>query len=278
MDIWTIANQKGGVGKTTTAVNLGGMLAGTGRRVLIIDLDPHGSMTSYFGFDPDSIEESVYDLFHNDLLKKRSPLASLLRHTSVDGMDLLPASTALASLDRQVAGRDGMGLVIRNVLNKYRDYYQHVLIDCPPTLGILLINALAACQRLIIPVQTEFLAIKGLERMLNTLNMITRSGKHSLDYLVVPTMYDPRTRASRHALASLQEHYRDHLWPDVIPVDTRLRECSRIGRAIHQVYPNCKSVGAYSRLLDSLLLGILPATNVEEFSNEQPENRITSVR
>ena len=255
MEIWTVANQKGGVGKTTTVVNLGAMLADLGRRVLIIDLDPHGSMTSYFGFDPDTIDESVYDLFHDDLLQKRSPLASLLRHTTVSGMDLLPACTALVSLDRQIAGRDGMGLVIRNALSKYQDYYQHVLIDCPPTLGILMINALAACHKLIIPVQTEFLAIKGLERMLNTLKMIIMSGKHSLDYVIVPTMYDSRTRASRQAMETLAMNYSEQLWPDCIPVDTKFRECSRMGRAAHQVYPHSNGVDAYTRLLHTLLLG-----------------------
>jgi len=264
MEIWTVANQKGGVGKTTTAVNLGGMLADLGRRTLIIDLDPHGSMSSYFGFDPDSIDESVYDLFHDNLLQKQSPLASLLRHTTVTGMDLLPACTALVSLDRQIADRDGMGLVLRNALKKYRGYYQHVLIDCPPTLGILMINALAACQKLIIPVQTEFLAVKGLERMLNTLKMIIMSGKHSLDYLIVPTMFDSRTRASRQTLESLRQNYNDRLWMDYIPVDTKLRECSRMGRAAHQVYPNCNGVLGYTRLLHTLLLGEKGSTSATD--------------
>ncbi len=267
MIIWTVANQKGGVGKTTTTVNLGGMLADLGRRVLIIDLDPHGSMTSYFGFDPDTIDESVYDLFQNNLSSKRAPLASLLRHTSVEGMDLLPASSALVSLDRRIADRDGMGLIIRSALAQYKSYYQHVLIDCPPTLGILMINALAACEKLIIPVQTEFLAIKGLERMLNTLKMIIMSGKHSLDYTIVPTMFDSRTRASRDALTTLQFNHGECLWDEVIPVDTKLRECSRIGRVAHQVYPNCNGVNAYTRLLHQLLLG-----------QKAPETIATAVR
>ncbi len=255
MRVWTVANQKGGVGKTTTTVNLGGMLAARGHRVLLVDLDPHGSLTSYFGFDPDLIEESVYDLFQGKLADRRSPMASLLQHTSVAGMDLLPACSALVSLDRQVAGLEGMGLVIRNVLVKYRDYYDYVLIDCPPTLGILMINALAACDRLIIPVQTEFLAIKGLDRMMNTLKMIIMSGKHAFDYLVVPTMYDSRTRAAREALENLRLNYRERLWPDVIPVDTKLRECSRMGRVANQVYPGSNATRAYDRLLQCLVSG-----------------------
>lgn len=169
MNVWTIANQKGGVGKTTTTVTLAGLLAQKGYKVLLIDLDPHGSMTSYFSYNPDSIDESVYSLFKKKISDQRTPLAAMLCRTGIDNVDLLPASTSLVSLDRQAGMTKGMGLIIKDAIQAYSKRYDYVLIDCPPTLGILMINALAACDRLIIPVQTEFLAIKGLERMLNTL-------------------------------------------------------------------------------------------------------------
>ena len=120
-------------------------------------------LSSYFSYNPDTIEESVYSLFQKKISDKRTPLASMLCKTGIDNIHLLPASTALVSLDRQAGMTKGMGLIIKDALEPYQNHYDYVLIDCPPTLGILMINALAACERLIIPVQTEFLAIKGLE-------------------------------------------------------------------------------------------------------------------
>ena len=136
MIVWTVSNQKGGVGKTTTAVSLGGLLAQQGRRVLLIDLDPQGSMTSYFRLDPDGIEYSVYTLFNAKAGgQSLDSLDSLLLPTGVDGMTLMPASTAMATLDRQLGARDGMGLVIADALNRLSERFDYVLMDCPPMLG-----------------------------------------------------------------------------------------------------------------------------------------------
>lgn len=253
MNVWTIANQKGGVGKTTTTVTLAGLLAQKGYKVLMIDLDPHGSLTSYFSYNPDSIDESVYSLFQKKISAKRTPLASMLCRTGIDNIDLLPACTSLVSLDRQAGMTKGMGLIIKDAIQPYSNHYDYVLIDCPPTLGILMINALAACERLIIPVQTEFLAIKGLERMLNTLKMIIMSGKHSIDYVVVPTMFDRRTRASLDSLYQLQEEYHHRLWQGHIPVDTKFREASSIGKPVSFLYPESHGVKAYRILLKFLM-------------------------
>ncbi len=265
MKIWTIANQKGGVGKTTTTVTLAGLLAEQQQRVLIIDTDPHGSLTSYFSFNPDTVEESVYSLFQKKIQDRRAPLASMLCRTGVDGLDLLPASTSLVSLDRQASMNQGMGLVIKDTLEQYRNHYDYVLIDCPPTLGILMVNALAACKKLIIPVQTEYLAIKGLERILNTLTMIVNSGKHNLDYLIVPTMFDRRTRASMESLNHLREQHSEKLWSEHIPIDTKFREASSKRKPASCLYPDARGVMAYRRLLDWLLSGDtdLPFSQVE---------------
>ncbi len=253
MHIWTVANQKGGVGKTTTSVTLAGLLAQRGHKTLLVDLEPHGSLTSYFGHNPDTIEESVYSLFHREVGKSNMPMAAMLRRTNTSKLDLLPASTSLVALDRQIGAQEGMGLVLHDVLEEYSSHYQAVIIDCPPTLGILMVNALAACDQLIIPVQTEFLAIHGLERMLKTIQMIMTSNKQSLNYTIVATMFDKRTRASKDCLEQLRETYADDLWHESIPVDTQFREASRVGQPLCAVNALSRGNQAYTRLLAHLL-------------------------
>lgn len=257
-----VANQKGGVGKTTTVVNIGGLLARKGYSVLLVDLDPHGSMTSYFGHDPDELEESVYNLFENSSLTVLPN--SLITKTQVKNISLLPSSTALATLDRQLGARSGMGLVIANALKTMDSRYDFALLDCPPILGVLMVNALAACQELIIPAQTEFLALKGLERMLHTLDMIQRSRTNPLPYTIVPTMYDQRTRASVLTLKELNEKYADHLWQGIIPVDTRFRDASKAGLPLTVKHPWAKGSMAYRRLIDAM--NLIP----EKVSEEEP--------
>lgn len=256
MIVWTVSNQKGGVGKTTTAVSIGGLLAQQGKRVLLMDLDPQGSLTSYFRLDPDGIEYSVYTLFNAKAGgQSLESLDRLLHPSGVEGMTLMPASTAMATLDRQLGARDGMGLVIVDALNRLSDQFDYVLMDCPPMLGILMVNALAACQQLLIPVQTEFLALKGLERMLHTLQMIGRARGGSLAYTIIPTFFDRRTRASTDALRAMRDQYGDHLWSRVIPVDTQFRESSRVGVPISFYNPSARGTEAYASLVRWLQAG-----------------------
>lgn len=255
MKIWAVSNQKGGVGKTTTVVTLGGLLSAWGFRTLLVDLDPHGSLTSYFKMNPDEIELGVYNLFRDASEKKKDiPPERYIVKTEFDGLSVLPASTAIATLDRQVATMGGMGLVISSALNKAADQYDYVLIDSPPMLGVLMINALAACDRLIIPVLAEFLALKGLDRMVHTLQMVFHSRKTPPKFIIVPTMFDKRTKAARDSLLALREQYADNAWNAVIPVDTKVRDASRVGVPLPLFDKTSKAVEAYSELLELLLL------------------------
>lgn len=250
MRVFAVANQKGGVGKTTTAVSLAGHLARRGTRVLLVDLDPHGSASVWFGLDPDTLEASAHDLF-------RSPPAdpaALVRRTRFPGLFLLPAASIMATLDRQLGTREGMGLVIARALAQLAGVADCAVLDCPPQLGILLVNALAAADRLLVPVQTDFLALKGLERLLHTLAMVTRARRTPLPYLIVPTLYDRRTRAANDCLEVLRRTYADVVWSDAVPVDTRFREAAKAGAPLPHLAPASRGSLAYAALLDTLLI------------------------
>ncbi len=255
MKIWSVSNQKGGVGKTTTVVTLGGLLSSWGFRTLLVDLDPHGSLTSYFKMNPDEIDASVYNLFHDASQKKKNNgPESYIAETEFDGISVLPASTAIATLDRQVAAMGGMGLVIATALKKVSDRYDYVIIDSPPMLGVLMINALAACDHLIIPVLSEYLALKGLDRMLHTIGMVFNSRKLQPNYTIVPTMFDKRTKAARESLISLRQKYPDNVWKSYIPVDTKIREASQAAIPVSLFVKDSRAAEAYSNLLELLLL------------------------
>ncbi|WP_020209493.1 ParA family protein [Gilvimarinus chinensis] len=248
MKVWTVANQKGGVGKTTTSVALAGLALEQGLRVLMLDLDPHGSLTSYFGQDPDRLEKGAINLFMAREKISPSLVKTNLLPTRYPGMTLLPASTALATLERKTVGQGGLGLVVKQSLAAVEDEYDLVLIDTAPLLGVLMINALACCDELIIPVQTEFLALKGLERMVNTLNMMFRSNKRQVSYHIVPTMFDRRTQASVSTFHTIRHDYPEHTWPGRIPIDTKFRDASKAGIPPHLYEPDSRGVDAYRSL------------------------------
>jgi chromosome partitioning protein len=256
MKIWSVSNQKGGVGKTTTVVTLGGLLSSWGFRTLLVDLDPHGSLTSYFKMNPDELETSVYNLFQdaNGKIKRCDPFPYIVQ-TEFDKLAVLPASTAIATLDRQVATVNGMGLVIATALAKVTNDYDYVIIDSPPMLGVLMINALAACEHLIIPVLAEFLSIKGLERMLHTMDMVFHSREKAPNFTILHTQFVKRTKAALLSLKTLRQDNPEQIWKSVIPVDTKLREASRLGIPASLCVPDSRAVAAYTKLLDTLLAG-----------------------
>jgi len=252
MKIWTVMAQKGGVGKTTTVVNLAGALTAQGARVLAIDLDPHGSLTSYFGFDPECDEGSVHEVFSAAASDGVCDITRLPRRTVVDKLEMITSATALVSLERRCGLVKGMGRVLSRQLPKLAERYDYCLLDCPPTLGMLVINALAACELLVVPMQCEDLALKSLDRMMRTLELFGNSCGRRLAHLIVPTMFDRRTRASRDTLLTLRCRTDITLWPEVIPVDTQLREASRLGVPLTRWLPEARGAEAYIRLLGAL--------------------------
>ncbi len=254
MRIWTVSNQKGGVGKTTTVVSLAGLLAQSGKPVVLLDLDPHGSLTSYFGLDPDAIKRGVFDLFQHGGKVPPGLAASLLHPVPGEpNIRIIPASTALAVLERTCQSHSGYGLVISRALAQLWDQFQVAIIDTPPQLGVLMVNALAACERLVIPVQTEFLAIKGLERMLRTLDMINRSRRKPVPYLIVPTLFDRRTGASVQGLRGMRNSYPEQIWRGYIPIDTKFRDASQLGMVPSSYAEDSRGIQAYKVLLKDLL-------------------------
>ncbi len=252
MKTWAVINQKGGVGKTTTAITLAGHLCQSDKRLLLVDLDPHGSLTSYMGYDPDSIDTGIYSLF-SEPTEDQATIAQMLLPTPIKNTYLFAASTALATLDRQMGTGLGKGLVVSRAIQSVASRFNHGIIDCPPMLGILMINALAACDQLLIPAQTDYLSLKGLDRMVHTLGMVEKSLHKKTPYMIIPTMYDKRTKASTDALQKMKDKYRFQVWGSVIPIDTKFRDASKAGVPLSELAPQSRGSKAYLDLLNFLL-------------------------
>ncbi|NQZ82646.1 MAG: ParA family protein [Colwellia sp.] len=250
MVVWTVANQKGGVGKTTTTIALGGLLAEQGHRVLLVDTDPHASLSYYFGIESEDLELSVYNLFVTVSTKEQ--ILQSLCPTQYENIDILPATMGLATLDRSLGTKGGMGLVLKKAMNLLVNEYDYVLMDCPPVLGVLMVNALAASDRIIVPMQTEFLALKGLDRMMKTMEIMQGEQTKPFKYTIVPTMFDKRTKASILTYRKLQELYREKVWPGVIPIDTNFRNASAASKVPSDYSASSRGVFAYKKLLEFL--------------------------
>lgn len=248
MQIWTIANQKGGVGKTTTTVALGRELARRGKRVLLVDLDPHASLTRAFAIAEDPPPAGTMELFASPPLE----LARLARESAMAGLSVVAAQPALATLERRSATQPGLGLALSQALARGRNDYDYALLDCPPTLGLLMVNALAAADRLIIPTQTDPLALHGLDSMRRTATMIERSRRQPLPVSILPTLYDRRTRSGVDSLARMRETHDALVWDEQVPVDTRLRDALNLATGPANDAGG-RGIDAYARALDWLL-------------------------
>ncbi len=253
MITWTVANQKGGVGKTTTAIALAGIMAERGYNVLLVDLDPHCSLSYYLDIDAEQLDYSAFDVFLCGRKSKQADVRRSIYPSQIEGMDIMPANIAMATLDRKFGSTEGMGLILHHALRQVSTDYDITLIDCPPVLGVLMVNALAASDRILVPVQTEFLALKGLERMIKSLEIMKSSPNQRIDYLIVPTMFDKRTKAATSAMQSLQQQYASSVWHSVIPVDTRFRDASLEHLPPSLFASQTRGVQAYRQLLDELI-------------------------
>jgi chromosome partitioning protein len=242
------ANQKGGVGKTTTVVNLATYLALAGERVLIVDLDPQGNATSGFGIDRSTLEITLYDAILGD-----TELASTIVATVVDGCSIVPASVSLAGAEVELATVEQRERRLARVLAPVKEGYDYVLLDCPPSLGLLTVNALTAADSVLIPTQCEYYALEGLTQLIATLNLVRDNLNPALAIKgVALTMYDARTNLSADVAAEVRNHLGDAVFETIIPRSVRLSEAPSFGLPIALYRDDSRGAVAYAALATEL--------------------------
>jgi chromosome partitioning protein len=238
-----IVNQKGGVGKTTTAINLGASFAVAERKTLIIDMDPQGNATSGLGVNRASIDKSMYEV-----LVDREPLeGAVLQHLHFDGLDLVPSDVELVGAEVELVQRPEREVLLRRSLESVREKYDYILVDCPPSLGLLTLNTLAAADSVLIPIQCEFYALQGLTQLLNTVRLVQQNLNPRLQIEgVLLTMYDQRLNLSRQVAEEAMEYFGNKVYTVSIPRNVRLAEAPSFGKPI--VVYDILSAGAQSYL------------------------------
>ena len=244
-----IINQKGGVGKSTTAINLAACLGDLGKRVLVVDFDPQGNATSGFGVDKDSLESDVYDSLMNDV-----PLSEVVVPSPVEGVFVAPATIQLAGAEIELVSVMARESVLRYVLEPVRADYDYVFVDCPPSLGLLTVNALVAADSLLIPIQCEFYALEGLSKLLESMRMVKGRLNPSLSIFgVVMTMFDVRTTLSRQVVGEVRDYFGDQVFQTVIPRNVKLSEAPSHGLPINRYAPSSKGSQAYCELAEEVV-------------------------
>jgi chromosome partitioning protein len=247
--IYALTNQKGGVGKTTTAVNLSAWLAALGQRVLLVDVDPQANATSSLGVDKNKLNGSVYDAFIND-----APMTDIIQPMPEANLELAASSPQLAGAEIELVDMRGRETKLRAALRPVRDRYDYIIVDCPPSLGLLTVNALAAAHGVIIPVQCEYLALEGLTQLMTTIQLARRSLNPTLQVRgLLLTMYDGRANLARQVREEVQQHFGSQVFTIVVPRNVRLSEAPSYGKPINTYAPNSPGGLAYQALAQEIL-------------------------
>lgn len=247
MRVIAILNQKGGVGKTTTAINLGAYLAKAGKSVLIVDFDPQGNATSGLGFDKQTAPTTSYDVLHDSAVTEKA-----IYETVTEGLFIMPANAGLANAEVELVSMDKREYALKEAMTKLT--YDFILIDCPPALGLLTVNALVAADNLLIPVQSEYYALEGLSQLLSVMQRVKQTLNTKLELLgVVVTMYDGRTSLSEQVHEELKKHFGQKLFNTVIPRNVKLAEAPSHGKPVADHDKWSKGARAYKALAKEVI-------------------------
>src|SRR3989339_126495 len=247
--IISIVNQKGGVGKTTTALNLGAYLAYLGKQVLLVDIDPQANATSGLGIDHKNLEHGIYEA-----LIGHKPIFEVIKYTLQDGYKIAPATIALAGAGIELVNLENREFKLAQILNQIRDEYNYIIVDGPPSLGLLTVNSLVAADEVLIPIQSEYYALEGLSQLLETIALVQGNLKPELGVMgAIITMFDKRNKLSGSVMNELYKYFPNRVFRSVIPRSVRLAEAPSYGRSILHYDPKSKGGKAYERLARELI-------------------------
>ena len=247
--IIAIANQKGGVGKTTTAINLSSCLADKGQKVLAIDMDPQGNMTSGLGVDKDEVEATIYDLIIGE-----AEVEEVIQKDVMDNLDVIPTNIDLSAAEIELMGIEDKEYIVRNSVHKIRDNYDFIIIDCPPSLSMLTINAMTTADSVLVPIQCEYYALEGLSQLIHTVQLVKDRLNPVLEIEgVVFTMYDARTNLSLQVVENVKDNLQQNIYKTIIPRNIRLAEAPSYGMPINKYDPKSAGADSYMRLADEVI-------------------------